>query len=122
MTIRVLVIDDDETVRSVLESFLADQGWDVACCSDGLSGIEAYGVGGAFDIVLLDLSMPEMDGIDAIKAIRADKTIAHLYIVALTSFAMEEDESRCLAAGANEYKSKPIGLQAVLDIVEGRLP
>jgi CheY-like chemotaxis protein len=118
--LHVLLVDDIPANTNHLLDFLTAKGHDVAIARNGFEAVEK--ARNHPDIIFMDIQMPEMDGIDAIKAIRADKTIAHLYIVALTSFAMEEDEERCLAAGANEYRSKPIGLQAVLDIVEGRLP
>jgi len=70
--------------------------------------------------VFMDIQMPEMDGIEAIRRLRADDHTRGLYIVALTSFAMGEDRARCLEAGADDYRAKPVGLRVLLDLVESR--
>ena len=70
------------------------------------------------DLVLMDIQMPEMDGLQAIKRLRADETTAVLPIIALTALAMPGDRERCLAAGADAYLSKPLSLKALLAVIE----
>jgi PAS domain S-box-containing protein len=108
----VLVVDDNEasllTVGSYLESLSAKV--EVA-----RSGQEALTVSAAIhpDVILMDIQMPEMDGLQAIEQLRAQPETAHTPIIALTALAMPGDRERCLAAGANDYLSKPVKLEAL---------
>ena len=69
-------------------------------------------------LILMDIQMPVMDGLSAIREIRADPAIAAIPIVALTALAMPGDRERCLAAGATEYMSKPVNLKALTELVK----
>ena len=74
-----------------------------------------------FDAVISDVNMPVMDGIDAIKSLRADRSFASIPILALTSRAMIGDQDRCIEAGADEYLSKPVHLKQLVKIILSRL-
>jgi len=110
MAIRVLVIDDDETVRSVLESFLLDEGYEVECAADGQTGVSAYNPD-AFDIVLLDLVMPGMGGIDALREIRSRDASACVIIV--TAHGTIENAVEAMRIGAYDYITKPFRIEDV---------
>jgi len=69
------------------------------------------------DMILMDIQMPKMDGIEAIRQIRRIPEFQHTPIVALTALAMPGDKERCLEAGANDYISKPITLKTILEII-----
>lgn len=73
------------------------------------------------DLILMDIQMPELDGLAAIQQIRADATIRNLPIIALTALAMPGDLERCLAAGANNYLAKPVRLKQLLEIMTQHL-
>ena len=71
-----------------------------------------------FDVILMDLQMPEMDGFEATAAIRSDPRMSRVPIVALTAHAMSGDRERCLAAGMSDYLAKPLDLQQLIEVVE----
>ncbi len=110
MAIRVLVIDDDEAVRGVLEIFLNDEGYEVECYSDGRSGLEAYSPE-AFDIVLLDLVMPKIGGIEVLKTIQGRDPSACIIIV--TAHGTIAGAVEAIKLGAYDYITKPFRLEDV---------
>lgn len=106
--LRVLAAEDNAINRSVLEGFLMSQGWSVDFAENGEEAVEAAQVK-AYDVILMDMRMPVMDGLAATRAIRDLATTASMTpIVALTANARPEDEAQCLAAGMDGYVSKPI--------------
>ncbi|HEX9370468.1 MAG TPA: response regulator, partial [Roseiflexaceae bacterium] len=72
-------------------------------------------------LILMDIQMPRMDGLEAIRRIRSDPTLAAIPIIALTSLAMADDRERCLAAGADDYLSKPVSLKGLVTAIESYL-
>lgn len=104
----ILVVDDDMrnvfAITSLLESYKAH----VVIGKNGRDGIEKLKATPKVDLILMDIMMPEMDGYEAMAAIRKMKEYKKLPIIALTAKAMKEDRDKCLAAGANEYLSKPV--------------
>ena len=116
----VLLVDDNEVNLAVAREMLAALGHKVAVARDGVQAVAAVKEG-AFDAILMDCHMPEMDGFEATKRIREferDAASDPTPIIALTAHALEGDRERCIAAGMDEYLSKPFTktqLQAVLD-------
>ncbi len=114
-TKRIMVVDDNEVNLNTLCDFLSTQGFRV---DKALSGFEAIGLAENFrpNLILMDIQMPGMDGLEATRKIRAhqDAFIAGIPIIALTALAMPEDRKLCLAAGANEYVSKPVELKMLI--------
>jgi len=116
---RVLVVDDD--LRNLLALTPLLEGWDiqVAAAGDGREALETLREDSNFDLVLMDLMMPVLDGFETIRAIRADSRLpAALPVVALTARAAPDDRNKALACGANDFVSKPVDaaqLKAVLD-------
>ncbi len=120
---RVLLAEDQPVNQMVAVRMLDRMGHSVVVAADGRLALEALATGD-FDIVLMDLQMPEMDGFDALHDIRQREaeTGRHLPVVALTAHAMQGDRERCLAAGFDGYLAKPIrqsDLQAALQTVLG---
>jgi CheY-like chemotaxis protein len=115
---RILVVDDDTVMREVFTVMLERSGFEVAVADDGLMGVEMW-EGGNFDLVLMDVQMPRMNGFEATRAIR-DKEVArggHTHIVAITAFALKNDELKCLAAGMDAYMSKPIDFKKCIELI-----
>jgi signal transduction histidine kinase/DNA-binding response OmpR family regulator len=119
---RVLLAEDNRVNQKVAMTLLARRGYDVVLAENGLQAVEAYEAQ-AFDIVLMDISMPEMDGYDAVRAIRTieERTGHHTPIVAVTAHAMESDRERCLAAGMDDYLTKPINATRLFAAIDGQL-
>ena len=114
---RVLAVDDNAINRQLLERMLERLGCEVVLAEGGQQAIE-LAANGRFDLVLMDCSMPDVDGLQATAKIRALPTAhAHVPIVALTAHALPGDRERCLAAGMDEYLSKPIRLQGLQSVL-----
>lgn len=110
--IRVLLADDHETNTLMLREYLQDRGYEVIIAKDGREAL-AKAADTLPHIILMDIQMPELDGLEAIKQLRADPHFIATPIIALTALTMSGDRERCLAAGANEYMSKPVGLRTL---------
>lgn len=106
-TVRILMIEDNPQNRYLASFLLQGRGWQVLQAEDGPSGI-AMAAKEVPDLVLLDIQLPGMDGYAVAQALRACKTLPHLPIVAVTSYAMPGDRERCLASGCDGYIEKPI--------------
>ncbi|HEV3092362.1 MAG TPA: HAMP domain-containing protein [Candidatus Cybelea sp.] len=114
---RVLIIDDDArnifALRSALEAFSLD----VLSAESGQEGIDLLARTPGVDIALIDIMMPEMDGYETIRRIRADARFGGLPIIALTAKAMRGDRESCIAAGASEYISKPVDVDQLIALL-----
>ena len=73
------------------------------------------------DVILMDIQMPVLDGLQAIRCIRADDDVGEVPIIALTALALSGDRERCMAAGANAHMSKPVGMKNVIEVIETHL-
>jgi signal transduction histidine kinase/ActR/RegA family two-component response regulator len=115
--LRVLVAEDNAVNQHVAVMMLKKLGYEAEIAEDGRKAITAVRRE-PYDIVFMDLQMPEMDGLEATRCIRADPSLHQPYIIALTANAMNADKEECLAAGMNHFLAKPVrirDLQAVLD-------
>jgi two-component system chemotaxis sensor kinase CheA len=116
---KVLVVDDQFTVRELQRSILRASGYRVEVACDGREALDALRAPGDFDIVVTDLQMPEMDGLELLAAIRADPDRSSLPVVIVTSRGSEEDRRRGAEAGADAYIVKDeFDQQALLEIVK----
>ena len=122
---RVLVVEDNAVNCMVIEGLLAQMGLAVAIAQDGQEALLRIQNGGRFEVILMDLQMPVMDGYAATSAIRQWETQGghpHTPIIALTADAFEEDRQRCLAVGMNDFLTKPIALRALVVALQAHLP
>jgi len=119
VTARVLVAEDNIINQRIAQSLLTKRGHAVTVVSTGREALDAL-ERESFDVVLMDVQMPDMDGFEATAAIRAREQTsgAHVRIVAMTAHAMQGDRERCLAAGMDDYISKPIDQQRLFGLVE----
>jgi CheY-like chemotaxis protein/anti-sigma regulatory factor (Ser/Thr protein kinase) len=108
----VLLAEDNEINITPLADFLQLRGHKVIIARNGLEALDRAREVHP-DIILMDIQMPEMDGLEAIRQLRADPDLAIIPVIAITAFAMPGDRERCLAAGADDYMSKPISLRAL---------
>jgi len=119
--LRILIVEDNEVNRTLLTRPLEKLGHNVVVVCNGREGVAAVqrAPRGAFDLVLMDMQMPDMDGFETTAAIRAHELVTggHVPIVAVTAHAMKGDRERCLAAGMDGYLSKPIPRQELLDLL-----
>jgi CheY-like chemotaxis protein/signal transduction histidine kinase len=114
---KVLVVDDD--VRNIfsLTSVLEDHGMVVRFAENGKDALKALEEDPDVDAVLMDVMMPEMDGYDTTRAIRAKNEFKSLPIIALTAKAMKGDREKCIAAGASDYITKPVDTEQLLSLL-----
>jgi len=117
--LRILVAEDNAVNQRLLVRILEKQGHAVTLAGNGREALSALEAGTLFDVVLMDVQMPEMDGFEATAAIRAREkdTGAHVPIVALTAHALKGDREACLAAGMDEYLTKPIRTPELLEVI-----
>lgn len=124
---RILVVEDDVRNVFALTSVLEPTGANVQVARNGreaLAALERAQAGGAppVDLVLMDIMMPEMDGLAAMREIRRRPSWKKLPIIALTAKAMKSDQEQCLAAGANDYIAKPLDVEKLLSLVRVWMP
>lgn len=104
---RILLVEDNAVNQKVVLAILSKRGFEVEIASNGLEALTALQKA-AFDLVLMDVQMPYMDGIEATRKIREELRLVKLPIIAMTAHAMTGDRERCIAAGMNDYASKPV--------------
>ena len=117
----ILLIEDNKINQEVVQDLLEMFGAKVTVAGDGLQGIQLLH-GEPFDLVLMDIHMPNMDGLEATAEIRKNPKFAQLPILALTANALEGDLERCLAAGMNDYIAKPIHPDQMFSTMARHLP
>jgi CheY-like chemotaxis protein len=111
--LEILVAEDNEINQQVILYILQKLGYTPVIVSNGREAVEAA-EHTDYDIIFMDLQMPEMDGLEATRRIRENKSLAQPVIIALTANTMEGDEEECLDAGMNDYLGKPVKLEELL--------
>ncbi|HWA09318.1 MAG TPA: response regulator [Opitutaceae bacterium] len=118
---KILLVEDNEMNRDMLGRRLEKRGYQIAIAADGPTGL-ALARSGKPDLILMDMSLPGIDGWEASRQLKADPATAGIPIIALTAHAMAEDREKALAAGCNEYETKPVELTSLLAKIETLLP
>ncbi|MEL7219891.1 MAG: response regulator transcription factor [Bacteroidota bacterium] len=112
MSNKILIVEDDPNLGQILTEYLGMKGYETTLCPDGLAGLETYRNSSGFDMCILDLMMPKMDGFSLAREIR--KTDEKTPIVFLTAKSMKEDVIEGLKLGADDYLTKPFSMEELL--------
>jgi len=114
---RLLLVEDNDLIRDMLARRLATRGYEVLLAADGSEAL-AQALADAPDLILLDLTLPVIDGWEAARRLKAEATTRGIPIVALSAHAMAADRERALAAGCDAYETKPINFPRLLGLME----
>jgi CheY-like chemotaxis protein len=117
---RILLVEDNEMNRDMLSRRLAKRGFDVRLARDGGEGIRMASTEEP-DLILMDMSLPDMDGWETTRKLKASPATAGIPVIALTAHAMVRDREKALAAGCDDYDSKPVDLPRLLAKIEALL-
>ncbi len=112
---RALIIDDSKAMRSILGRILREIGFEVVEAANGRDAINRLPEAGKVDLALVDWNMPEMNGLDFIRAVRADHIYDGVLLMMVTTETETDNVVRALAAGANEYVMKPFTPEVILE-------
>jgi len=117
---KILLVEDNEMNRDMLSRRLEKRGYTLAMAVDGGAGV-AMAKSEMPDLILMDISLPVLDGWDATRQIKADPATGGIPIIALTAHAMESDRQKALAAGCDDFDTKPVELNRLLLKIEDLL-
>ncbi|HVK18699.1 MAG TPA: response regulator [Fimbriiglobus sp.] len=115
---KLLIVDDEPANIELLARRLARRGFEVVSATSADEGI-AKAVSEKPDVVLMDIKMPVVDGFEATRRLKANATTRAIPVIALTAHAMQEDRDQVIAAGADEYETKPVDLDRLLAKIQG---
>ena len=117
---KILLVEDNEMNRDMLSRRLIKRGHEVVIAVDGQEGVTMASSEGP-DVILLDMSLPVMDGWEAARALKADQATKSIPIIALTAHAMAGDRERCLEAGCEDYDTKPVEFKRLLGKIDAAI-
>ena len=117
---KVLLVEDNEMNRDMLSRRLRKKGFEVEMALDGAQGVD-MAIDGAYDVILMDMSLPVMDGWEAARRIREAPGTAKTPIIALTAHAMAGDREKAIAAGCSDYDTKPVEIDRLLGKISALL-
>jgi CheY-like chemotaxis protein len=118
---KILLVEDNEMNRDMLSRRLLRNGFDVIMAVNGQEGVE-LAASQTPDLILMDMSLPVLDGWDATRQLKANPATAGIPVIALTAHAMESDRERALAAGCDDFDTKPIELPRLLEKMKALIP
>ena len=114
---KILLVEDNELNRDMLSRRLMRKGYEVVLAGDGAEGVAAA-TAGRPDLVLMDMSLPVLDGWEATRRLKADPGTRAIPVIALTAHAMSTDRERAVEAGCDDYDTKPVELERLLGKIE----
>jgi two-component system cell cycle response regulator DivK len=117
---KILLVEDNEMNRDMLSRRLRRKGYEIAVAADGRQGV-TMAQNGSFDLILMDMSLPVLDGWEATRELRADQRTSKTPIIALTAHAMAGDREKAIDAGCDDYDSKPVEFPRLLEKIEAIL-
>lgn len=117
---KILLVEDNELNRDMLSRRLSRRGYEVVIAVDGEEGI-SHANESSPDVILMDMSLPKVDGWEATRQIKANAATSGIPVIALTAHAMAGDREQALAAGCDDYDTKPIELDRLLSKIEAQL-
>jgi CheY-like chemotaxis protein len=117
---KILLVEDNEMNRDMLSRRLVRKGYEVAIAVDGQQGVD-MATSESPDVILMDMSLPVIDGWEATRRIKADAALNAIPVIALTAHAMAGDREQALGAGCDDYDTKPIELPRLLDKIAAQL-
>lgn len=117
---KILLVEDNEMNRDMLSRRLQRKGYEVVMAMDGAEGV-AMAQTSKPDIILMDMSLPVIDGWEATRQIKAIEGLQSIGIIALTAHAMSQDKEKALAAGCNDFDTKPVDIERLTQKIEGLL-
>ncbi|MFK7802410.1 MAG: response regulator [Anaerolineae bacterium] len=117
MTVRILLVEDNDMLQEILSARLQMKGFHVTVANDGNEAVE-YAIVLKPDIILMDMSLPYMNGWEATKIIRENRETQHIPILALTAHALVTDKQKGLEAGCNDYLTKPVHFDRLLSKIQ----
>jgi CheY-like chemotaxis protein len=118
---KILLVEDNEMNRDMLSRRLERRGYQVLIAVNGAEGVK-MAISATPDLILMDMSLPVMDGWEATQSIKADPQTQSIPIIALTAHAMSGDREKALQAGCDDYDTKPIELSRLLSKIQAFLP
>ena len=116
---KILIVEDNEMNRDMLSRRLTRKGYEIEMAVDGQEGLDKMRSWSP-DVVLMDMGLPVLDGWEATSQAKADAELAGIPIIALTAHAMEADRQKALAAGADDFDTKPVNLSGLLEKIENQ--
>jgi CheY-like chemotaxis protein len=118
--VKILLVEDNEMNRDMLSRRLAKRGFEVVMAVDGAEGV-SMARSAAPDLILMDMSLPVMDGWTATRKLKADASTQGIPVIGLTAHAMAGDREKCLEAGCDEYDTKPVDFPRLLEKIQVQL-
>jgi two-component system cell cycle response regulator DivK len=118
--VKILLVEDNEMNRDMLSRRLAQRGFEVVMAVDGAEGVE-MARSAQPDVILMDMSLPVMDGWAATRKLKADASTRSIPVIGLTAHAMAGDREKCLEAGCDEYDTKPVDFPRLLEKIQVQL-
>jgi two-component system cell cycle response regulator DivK len=119
--LKILLVEDNEMNRDMLSRRLERRGYEVSIATDGQMAVDMAKAQGP-DLILMDMSLPVMDGWEATRALKSSAETRDIPVIALTAHAMSTDKDKALEAGCDDYDTKPVELSRLLGKIEALLP
>ncbi len=118
---KILIVEDNEMNRDMLSRRLTRRGYEIVVAQDGQEGLDKMR-SETPDLVLMDMGLPVLDGWQATSQAKASEDISSIPVIALTAHALEQDRVKAMEAGADDYDTKPVNLNRLIEKIENHLP